>query len=222
LQPAIFFFIVGTGNASRVMQSQQGAVGPCPNFISNRDKPSTGVCSCLEKESVVKVQFLLPAIMSLVALGAYQADSAEVVVTSPESGAAVIPPVPAASPTVVVPRTDTVVTDRPDGWRYKFENNHWWYWTADKRWMWYSEPGGWTYYTPSGPYTTGYGGVAVTPAYSTPVYAEPVYAAPAPTYYSAGYGYYPGYYGGYSYGGPGVYVGVRGVGVGIGFGRGRR
>jgi len=164
----------------------------------------------------MKVRFLIPAILSMVAFAAIQARAVEVSV----GAAPVERPVLQSGTIAQAPNAAVVVNDRPDSWRYKWENNRWWYWTPENRWMWYGEPGGWTYYTPSGSYTTGYGGVAVTPEYSTPVYSAPVYAAPAPTYYYPSYGYYPGYYGGY-YGGPGVYIGGRGFGVGVGWGRRR-
>ena len=28
--------------------------------------------------------------------------------------------------------------NRPDQWRYRSDNGHWWYWTPDNRWMWYN------------------------------------------------------------------------------------
>ena len=81
--------------------------------------------------------------------------------------------------------------------------------------MWYADPGGWTYYEPSGSYTTGYGGVPVSPS--------PTSVAPSTSYYYyPNSGYYYGYPGYYYYGGPGVYIGGRGWGVGVGRGWGRR
>jgi len=128
-------------------------------------------------------------------------------------------------PRADVARAETnVITDnRPDAWRYKWDNNHWWYWAPDNRWMSYSDPAGWTYYEPSGSYTAGYGGVGVTvaPAPAT-TYTYPTYAYPSYGYYGYPYNYYGGGYYGGNYGRSGVYINGGGVGVGIGFGgRGR-
>jgi hypothetical protein len=35
--------------------------------------------------------------------------------------------------------TGTLFTDnRPDQWRYRFDNGRWWYWTPNNTWMWYN------------------------------------------------------------------------------------
>ena len=101
--------------------------------------------------------------------------------------------------------------NRPEQWRYRFENGRWWYWTPQNHWMWYGD-NGWVNYDSAIPYTTGYG------SYEVPSggYVYPNYG----TYYYPGYGYfYPRWYGGRYYNRPGVYVGVGGIGVGVGFGR---
>ena len=77
--------------------------------------------------------------------------------------------------------------NRPEQWRYRQDNGHWWYWTPENRWMWYNGTQ-WTYYDqPStgvtttvqpAPYTTNYGSYDYAPSYG----------------YGYGYGY--PYYGG--------------------------
>ncbi len=34
---------------------------------------------------------------------------------------------------------------RPDLWRYRWMNNHWWYWTTQNRWMVYNDQNHWVY-----------------------------------------------------------------------------
>jgi hypothetical protein len=114
-------------------------------------------------------------------------------------------PPPAASPAAQADAKVSVnVTgdNRPDQWRYRWDNGRWWYWTPQNRWMWYSDNGGWVDY--AGPLYSGEA-LPYTAAYGS-------YAVP-----SGGYYYYPGYPGYYWYGGryyyrPGVYVGVGGYG----------
>jgi hypothetical protein len=68
-----------------------------------------------------------------------------------------------------------------NGWRYRWYEGRWWYWTPQNRWMWYSDDGRWvdfgannppaanlapvpyrSYYPPAAPYWAGYyPGVAV-------------------------------------------------------------
>ncbi len=125
-----------------------------------------------------------------------------------------VAPQPSASPGVQAdPRVSVNVTgdNRPDQWRYRWDNGRWWYWTPQNRWMWYTDNGGWVDYDSAVPYSTGYG------AYEVPStgYYYPNYG----TYYYPGYGY--GYPGNYGYGGryyyrPGISVGVGAVGIGIG------
>ena len=124
-------------------------------------------------------------------------------------------PPPALNPGVQAdPRVSVNVTgdNRPDQWRYRWENGRWWYWTPQNRWMWYSDNGGWVNYDSAVPYSTGYGSYQVpSTGYYYPSYG---------TYYYPGYGYrYPGYwYGGGYYYRPGTSIGVDGIGVGIGYG----
>jgi hypothetical protein len=119
---------------------------------------------------------------------------------------------------------NTFTDNRPDQWRYKWDNGRWWYWSPDNRWMWY-DGAQWTYYDPNAANTTYY---QSTPGYTT-YYGGYDYS---PQYYGYGYGYpYRGYYGGYGpyYGGRyggygygnGVWIGTDGVGVGVGGGWGR-
>ena len=126
-----------------------------------------------------------------------------------------VPPLPGTNPVLRAdpPVPVNVIGDnRPDQWRYRWENGRWWYWTPQNRWMWYSDNGGWVNYDSAVPYSTGYG------SYDVPStgYYYPSYGA----YYYPGYGYrYPGYwYGGSYYYRPGISVGVGGIGVGIGIG----
>jgi hypothetical protein len=95
--------------------------------------------------------------------------------------------------------------NRPDQWRYRWENGRWWYWTPQNRWMWYND-GQWIDYDPSPGYTTYYGDY---------------YSDPNTGYYD----YYPNsgfYYGypngwdrnGYQYR-PGLSIGVDGIGIGV-------
>jgi hypothetical protein len=107
--------------------------------------------------------------------------------------------------------TEHVITDnRADPWRYKFENNRWWYWTPENRWMIFSDQLGWTYPQVSGGYTTAY-----APATAAPTVE---YAVPSTTYYYnsyPGYGYYNyGYPRRFYFGRPGYYVGRPWWGVG--------
>ncbi len=134
-------------------------------------------------------------------------------VAPPSAASAPAPPVPTD------PRISVNVTggNRPDQWRYRWNNGRWWYWTPQNRWMWYSDSGGWVEYDSPVPYSTGYGSYDVP---STGYFYYPSYG----TYYYPGYGYgygYPGYWyrGGYYYR-PGISIGVGGVGIGIGGGYG--
>jgi hypothetical protein len=107
----------------------------------------------------------------------------------------------------VNPQANTAGDPRPDQWRYRWNNNQWWYWTPENRWMVYGS-NGWAYPEVTGGYTTGYGGVTVeTPAagVSVAVPSSGYYYAPGTTYYYPSYGYY--YPGRYYYGGPGWIVG---------------
>ncbi len=117
--------------------------------------------------------------------------------------------------------------NRPEQWRYRQDNGHWWYWTPDNRWMWYNGTQ-WTYYDQpsagatttyqSAPYTTNYGSYDYAPSYGYGYgYGYPYYGG----YYRGYPGYYGGYYGGYGYRN-GVSIGVGGVGIGIGGGGRRR
>ncbi len=117
-------------------------------------------------------------------------------------------PPPGASPAVQAdPRVSVNVTgdNRPDQWRYRWDNGRWWYWTPQNRWMWYSDNGGWVDY--AGPLYSGEA-VPYTAAYGS-------YEVPSGAYYYPGYpGYY--WYGGRYYYSPGVSIGVGGIGIGIG------
>ena len=52
--------------------------------------------------------------------------------------------------------------NRPDQWRYRWDNGRWWYWTPQNRWMWYTDNGGWVDYDSAVPYSTGYGAYEVS------------------------------------------------------------
>ena len=65
---------------------------------------------------------------------------------------------------------------RPEPWRYRMDNNRWWYWAPDNRWMAYDN-NQWTYFqpgesvtysppatTPTPDYTAAYGGTDNAPA----------------------------------------------------------
>jgi hypothetical protein len=171
---------------------------------------------------------MIPAALAVVGWAVCQASAADVKAAQPAasgpSGVNVdagrvgvpassgIPPVPGSVSTVqnsspgtaVIkqPTANTVWDNRPDPWRYKWENGRWWYYAPDNRWMWYSAPGGWTYYALPRSYTTGYGGVPVAPSTT---YVVP----PSSYYYYPSSGYYYGYPGYYYYGSPGLYYGGR-------------
>jgi hypothetical protein len=125
-----------------------------------------------------------------------------------------VAPSPPVNPGVQAdPRVSFNVTgdNRPDQWRYRWDNGRWWYWTPANRWMWYSPDGGWVNFDTAVPYSAGYGSYEVP---STGYYYYPSYGA----YYYPGYGYrYPGnwYRGGYYYR-PGISIGVGGIGIGVG------
>ncbi len=173
----------------------------------------------------MKLRTAIPVVLAIVGLSAFQAKAIEVNVGQPPVGPAANPgtnvdlpgvgvhvnTVPVAPPVNVqaaAPVADPIVENRADRWRYKQYNNQWWYWAPDNRWMIYSNPGGWTYYQP-GAYTTGYGGVTVTPGTT--------YAVPSTTYPSTDYYYgYPSYYYGYGY--PSYYYGRPGIYIGGGWG----
>ena len=78
----------------------------------------------------------------------------------------------------------------PDGWRYRWSDGRWGYWTPAKRWLWYNGDGQWVEFEP----------VPAPNAVYRPAYVYP--------------GYYRPYYR------PGVAVGVGPYGnVGVGVGR---
>jgi hypothetical protein len=80
----------------------------------------------------------------------------------------------------IPPGTPVPPGPNTEGWRYRWYEGRWWYWTPENRWMWYSDDGRWVafeashppaanaapmpdarYLGPGVPYTAGYPGVAV-------------------------------------------------------------
>ncbi len=89
------------------------------------------------------------------------------------------------------PSASVMGDNRPDPWRYRFENGRWWYWTPQNRWMIYNN-GQWADYVPAPSYAVGYGSYEVAPG-TTSYYPSYEYVAPGSVYYYPSYGYTVGY-----------------------------
>ncbi|HTU26787.1 MAG TPA: hypothetical protein VMF30_15370 [Pirellulales bacterium] len=50
--------------------------------------------------------------------------------------------------------SEPTVTDRPDGWRYRWHRGQWWYYGADKRWLVWNG-GQWNKYAPPATHAAG-------------------------------------------------------------------
>lgn len=134
----------------------------------------------------MRTLFIGTAIVLTLALAGSRTLGQEVIATP---NAVEKPQAGAADGVIAVDPAQASVVAGPNGWRYRWSDGRWWYWTPAKRWMWYNDNKQWVDFEP-------------TPTPHTVYRPRHVY---------------PGYYRPYYY--PGVAVGVRPYGnvdVGVG------
>ena len=189
-----------------------------PNLDQSRPVPVEDCSSDPDTECGRSMRTAILSMIVVVAMAETQLLGQEVISRPkpmPDPGAGTPHNEGVGAPTRSILPSDTAnASSRPEGWRYRWHNGRWWYWTTADRWMWYSDDGQWIAYETnrppseprrvdeSNPASNGNGG------YYHPGQDDPSYPSYGPSYPAYWLGRYPGV---------SVGVGQYGtVGVGVG------